>query len=481
MMAKANFKAAPKLGLVCTAIGAFCDEAKKTSELQMRRLFDQLVKEGSISKDSIFEGRIFGYHEAQRVAERFSAARVDVVFLLNSAFPNGHVFATLASDPCLRTLPFIVGADSEIDMGSHEWTTNAWCGAVMNNFVAKRIGRRIRPLPGCPKDKRYGQELRRLLKVFQTVSLMRKDYLGRFGDAPGGFHSASGDQFAYLDKFGTKVDTVDLSAVLRTFEGGAFEGELGKEAFSEKDVKRVERDIRRWCAVKLNDGDLRKCARMYLAFRSIIRANGYTSAAIRCWPELMGGSARMAPCVIPSLLNAYHDVRAVGCESDWPMAVAQSIGALLSGAPSPCLDFVNVTSASEIVQLAHCGVGVFGRMARMGRSANSLACHSPCRQAGNMLPGAFVGQFEHGPKTGLSLLHEGGGRFKMLAFSGESSPETAKGVLCSAADVKVERHERLHELIFEHGFSHHLAMAFGDIRWELKELAGYYGIEFITP
>jgi hypothetical protein len=37
------------------------------------------------------------------------------------------------------------------------------------------------------------------------------------------------------------------------------------------------------------------------------------------------------------------------------------------------------------------------------------------------------------------------------------------------------------ELILEHGFSHHLAMAGGDISQELAILCDYHGIEYITP
>jgi L-fucose isomerase-like protein len=54
-------------------------------------------------------------------------------------------------------------------------------------------------------------------------------------------------------------------------------------------------------------------------------------------------------------------------------------------------------------------------------------------------------------------------------------------MLYSAADVKVRNYRRLNELILEHGFSHHLAMAFGDISRELKILCDYYDIEYISP
>ena len=52
---------------------------------------------------------------------------------------------------------------------------------------------------------------------------------------------------------------------------------------------------------------------------------------------------------------ANGDVTAAACESDWPTTVLQTIGTLLSGRPAACLDCVNYTGGSEIIQLGYCG------------------------------------------------------------------------------------------------------------------------------
>ena len=74
-------------------------------------------------------------------------------------------------------------------------------------------------------------------------------------------------------------------------------------------------------------------ARLYHAYRAIIRANGYTSAAFRCWPENNEPYIGISACLAMGLLLANGDLTAAACESDWPTAVAQSIGTLLSGQP----------------------------------------------------------------------------------------------------------------------------------------------------
>jgi hypothetical protein len=68
----------------------------------------------------------------------------------------------------------------------------------------------------------------------------------------------------------------------------------------------------------------------------------------------------------------------------------------------------------------------------------------------------------------------------MLAFSGTSSKQTQKDMLYAAADMEVKNAAKLNDLILEHGFPHHLAVAFGDINAEAKMLCDFAGIEFIT-
>lgn len=118
------------------------------------------------------------------------------------------------------------------------------------------------------------------------------------------------------------------------------------------------------------------------------------------------------------------------------------MGTLLTGLPAAFLDFVNWTHDSDILQLGHCGVGI------------------PCV---------------------IDMIKTQDGRLKMLVFTRESDPETARGILYSGADVRVKNYEKLFHLKREHGFSHHLAVAMGDISKELKELCVFYGIEYISP
>jgi L-fucose isomerase-like protein len=220
---------------------------------------------------------------------------------------------------------------------------------------------------------------------------------------------------------------------------------------------------------------VRKGARLYHAFKALIQANGFTSAAFRCWPEIMQ-IENMSACLSIGWLLSEGIVRAAACEGDWPTAVCQSIANLLSGKPAACLDFINRVGARSVVQLAHCGVGIPCLM-----EDSQIGEISPDRQGGISMGPTCIGQFCYGVKTGLGMIQDSDGKFKMLVFTGESRPDTRQNLLCAATDIEVAQPAKLNRLILEHGFAHHLAMAVGDISQELKWLCDFYGIQYVNP
>jgi L-fucose isomerase-like protein len=277
---------------------------------------------------------------------------------------------------------------------------------------------------------------------------------------------------------------VDLTAVMDTYRTGRAKGCLGEVAFGDEDVRQTTRRISEGRRVEVDAAMLERGVRLYHAYRALIRANGYTSAAFRCWPEHNEPYIGVSACLAMGLLLGDGEVTAAACESDWPTAVAQSIGTLLSGEPAACLDWVNHTGGSAIVQLGHCGMGICGMMEpgrARGTVCDAIALHPVIRQAGGMMGPVLVGQFEYGPKTGLCLTRDPEGPFKLLVFRGDSSPETAKGMAYSAADVRVADPVRLNRLVLDGGFPHHLAVAAGDIRDEARTLCSFLGVRYVSP
>lgn len=143
----------PKVGLLINSVEAFNPAAKQQSECSIRELFESLRTAELISTDSTVHGRIWGPHEAVRVAEEFVSELVYLIVMSNVACPNGQVFLTLATHRHLAKVPIAIVADPEPQ--GHEWAANVWCGVIMNNHVAKQIGRPIDATPGPEGGGRY--------------------------------------------------------------------------------------------------------------------------------------------------------------------------------------------------------------------------------------------------------------------------------------------------------------------------------------
>ena len=474
---------APKVGLLVNSIEGFDPGAKDAGEKAIRRHFEGLVQSGGIDPRSIITKRVFTPHEALAAADRFAEARVDLVVLANVAFPNGQVFLTVATHPHLARVPLAVVAEPE--PSATEWATNAWCGVIMNNYVARQIGRPVVAIPGPFASDGFRAAFGRLLRVAGTIRFLRRDLLCRFGDAPSGFHSATGDQLAFADVFGTRVETVDLTAVMDAYRTGKAKGYRGEESFTEADVRRTVARLSRGRKVQVDAAMLERGARLYHAYRAIIRANGYTSGAFRCWPEHNEPFIGISACLAMGLLMGNGDLAAAGCEADWPTAVAQSIGTLLSGRPAACLDWVNHTGGSKVVQLGHCGMGICGEMASGNGRRRGLRRHrrAPGRPAGR-------GEERAGPHRPVRVRPQDRplprprpvGEVQAARLPRREQPEDGAG-----CDLQRRRRPRprscskLDRLVLEGGFPHHLAVAMGDITEDVRMLCTLLGIEYVSP
>jgi L-fucose isomerase-like protein len=396
--------------------------------------------------------------------------------VLNSAFASGNAFLTIATDPYLSRIPLILTAPPEYQMPDKAWSTNAYSGAIMNNYVAKRLGRHLFLLGGWADEAAYAAEFRRLLRVVYAVKEARREVVGRLGDAPGGFHSATGDQLAYARLFGTRIETVDLSAVMETYRTGRARGPLGETGFADQDVEATFRLMTSGVEVDIESEFVRRAARLYHASKALIEVNGFTTVTFRCWPEMMQPYIGVSPCFTIGWLQAQRVILAAGCEGDWPAAVMLNLGALLSGQPTACVDLVNQVGAGPVVQLGHCGIGIRGLMAHE-RIADKIQDRSPGVRHGP----TNIGQFAHGLKTGFTLMQAPDGGFRMLAFTGTNSAETDQHLYYCAADLAVPDARALGELIVREGFPHHVGMAFGDITPEFKLLCDFHGIRYLSP
>jgi L-fucose isomerase-like protein len=499
---------APRVGIVHNSVAAFVEDGKQFAESAFMSVINDCIAQGIIAADSvIYPERICGPHDAWKVVDVFAKAQLDAIVIHNSAFPNGHVLPIITQAPHLRHLPVVLAAYEETndEVGSREWVTNSVCGNDMNMHDALYMGRYVRYLAGTPGAPEFAREFAMLMNVYRCVRNLSRMYLGRFGDGPGGFHSATGDQLLFAKVFGVIVETVDLLRVYRVYTEMQTSGPKGDFSFTEEDVQATLKEMLAGRINLVDDIDgLYRSARLYHALVTICRAEGFNAASFRCWPEIAQPPLEVVGCLPIAWATAKQDVASFACEGDWPGGVIQAIANWLTGKPAAFLDFVDWTAKRDIVKFGHCGVGLCGHMApndpavmaeiaanggkvsddlrkrimagevvvNEGFDAHSHFDYKPCR---------YIGQLEYGPKTGLDLVQTPGGGLQMLAFSGENSAETAQGVLYCGCDLRIKNYEKLDEIKRTRGFSHHMVMALDDIVPELRELCAYFGVDFITP
>lgn len=117
---------------------------------------------------------------------------------------------------------------------------------------------------------------------------------------------------------------------------------------------------------------------------------------------------------------------------------------------------------------------------KCGGPCDTIALHPVNRQAGKTLGPVLIGQFAYGPKTGICLMQKPDGKFSLLSFEGESTPDTARGMKYCAADMLVPNYKELNRLVLDHGFPHHLAVATGLHNADLALLCRFLGVEHLS-
>lgn len=500
---------APKLALVGTSVLKFHPEVKESIKNDTRKMFEGLISDGFISPDSIYVPSCFGQYEVTKIAKELKEANVDICLIINTAFPNGGTATILSS--FLKGIPIVISSVPERNLvGQNDWETNSFCGALMNNNALINMGIYHKVLIGIPNTEQYNDEVKRLLNIAYTIKEMRSDRLAAFGDRAPGFHASSlNNEMTDLRVFGTYIETFALSAVSQVYDSMKCVGLAKTVTFTEEDVQNTVKRMREGRIVLSPDDQVYRSARYYHAFKAIIEANGLTSAAFRCWPEIQGSGVNI--CMAITMLMADGIITGGGCERDIHATMSQTILHHLSGKPSICLDFIDEFGhfTENMVQMGHCGAGIPGYMepapkeimdrieANGGKVPEDIAqgIHSGEILVRNTMMGSsvnfpsgfnigpcLVGPMKFGEYTCMRIIPSLDGRtHKMLIFKGRSSAETTRNIKLASLDLVVDGDiKKLFEGVLANGFPHHLAAVPGDYVEELKELCRFWEIEAVT-
>lgn len=346
---------------------------------------------------------------------------------------------------------------------------NAFCGM---NLAAHALGLRERPFswayanPVAPeteqeiKDLLAGHRLAKppalaapaapSLKAEAIVQSLGTRRIGRIGEHPEGFDTCAYDPATLTGLTGVKVEAMPLDALFENARSQTPENARSLRQQADTFLTGLE---------DVDQSELDRSLRLKLALDDIKSTGKYDAFALRCWPETFteyGG----AVCGPASMLGEARTPCA--CEADVYGAVSQLLLQDVAQAPVFLVDLVDMDVSDDTGVVWHCGQAPISMAARKP----SATIHT-----NRKMPLLFEFPLKEGRVT-LARISQARGRQQMVIGGGEmlARPMAFTGTSgtlrfdAPAADVTAK--------VIGAGLEHHMAIAYGDHRETLREVAG---------
>jgi L-fucose isomerase-like protein len=211
--------------------------------------------------------------------------------------------------------------------------------------------------------------------------------------------------------------------------------------------------------------DLNRVFRMYAALKGLAQEARYDALTVKCQYELSRVFG-LAPCMPLSLLG---DEMVVSCEGDLPLVVSQLILHYLTGEPTSYGDMHNVNERE--IMLAACGFAPLS--------------YAAGRPIVNKHTALYEGLLNSSPyKEGwmtIARLGAKSGGFKMHISGGRAvAPPPFHEIGCPPYAYTSIELDGDTDAFMQNLFSQHYAIAYGDVRAELRELCRILHVEVVA-
>lgn len=394
--------------------------------------------------------------DAETLADRFQAERVDLVLVQYGTFALGTLIPVLASR---LGAPMVLWGVPEPTLDGPRLRSNSLCGMNMNAHTLMRLGRKY-DYVFCTPDEAPAA-LAPVFRAIDCLKRLRRVRLGLVGYRVPGFYTSTFDEMGLRRLLGVEVHHVTTAELFdaaraieparRRAEAAAIRSEAG--------------------ACEVPDDDLDKAAALMVACRDLAaryRLNGF---AVKCWPEFTAHYGIM-PCSTISRLNDEGFFTA--CEGDVYGTVSMFIANYLSGRNAMFADFVAIDEQRGAGLAWHCGsapscLRAAGTAVRLGKhptadggAIRGVTVNFPIEGSGPVT----MARLGVGPR-GMRLFLAGGQSVSYPA----NMPGNGWGV---QFDVPVRR---VVDTILREGLEHHTVLVHADIRDDLRRLARWLDLE----
>jgi len=394
--------------------------------------------------------------DAESLADRFHAERVDVVLVQYGTFALGTLIPIFADR---LTAPIVLWGVPEPTLDGPKLRSNSFCGINMNAHTLMRLGRKYDYI-FCGPDE-APEALAPSFRVIHCLKRLRRLRLGLVGYRVPGFYTSTFDELDLRRRLGVEVHHVTMAELFDT-------ARAVEPARRQAEAEAI-RATSAVCDVTADELD--KAGGLMIAFRDLAERNRLAGFAVKCWPEFTAHYGIM-PCSTISRLNDQGLLTA--CEGDVYGTVSMWIANFLSGRRSMFADFIAIDHEHNEGLAWHCGSAPTCLMAQ--GSANRLGKHPSVEGGGKRGVNVNFPIEGQGPVT-MARLGVGPRGLRLFFAGGQSVPPRANlpGNCWGIRFDAPVRH--VVDMVIGQGLEHHTAVVHADLRDDLRRLARWLDLE----
>lgn len=396
--------------------------------------------------------------EADAVYRKFAAAQVDVILAHFITFSLGSIVPGMAVK--LRK-PVIFWSEPEPPMTGGRIAANSFCATNMNAHALWKMELKYGLVYGTAKTAL--PELAQHFKVIDCIKKLQDVRIGSLGGRVPGFYTSDFNELAMREKFGAEVEGITLLELVNV--AGSIKG---------KELADAVKEIKGKSKCLVSDGEIKKGAALFAAFRKLTGKYRLDAWTARCWPEFSEiygiGICHILGCMTNSGVP-------VACEGDVYGALAMLTVTALSGSDAFFCDLISFDQQGDTGLFWHCGAAPVS-LCKPGCTPE-LRKHSII-DGGDKKGIAVEFPLKPGPVTVMRIGDTRDGKgYRLLSISGDAV-ETGQLLHGTPLTVRFKRPAaELVEKLVDSGFEHHYVLCHGDIVKELRQFARQLDLELI--
>lgn len=440
------------IGFAVTLSGRWPRELPEKRQREYGSWMEENLPEVEVHR---FARLVCSHEDMNECAAFFTENRVDLIVLVYGAFTGDDISCGFA-EAC--RCPIVLWAPREERWERQDRLyANALCSAAMNAASLMRIHAPHAVVFGNKEEERVQKEIRNLVAAYAVKKNLQGFTFGLFGYRPTAFYNCAFDEMTIRRTFGVNFEETDLKVVFDVMAQLPWQD-------VEAEMKKVSGT---WDVTALPDGHLENHARLYLALKQLVKAQGYDYSSIKCWPEM--GNLHTTPCAVLGRLA--DEGIGISCEGDIDAGLAAIVQTMITDTPAFITDLINIDETENTVTFWHCGNAA---PSLHNQEDGVSMCNHPLAGQGS----AFWCSLKSGPVTAARFTNIDG-QYRLFLLRGEAIP-TVRNTRGSMVNVKVNTPVlELVQKIAESGMSHHYSVVWQDVAEAMIAVAKLLNIPII--